>query len=170
MPKTKKRNIVLIIAGVFLFVLCAWRFWPHPFSKVVSADLNSLTEIQMNAVIYTTENGSLKTDIYKAGISSGDENWDEILKVLTSADYRQDFRNPILTVLNGLSVYGETKAVFVQLRWGEKADQTCVVEFLSNKLISVIREDGTAKRLYHPSNHNMLNELAEYIQKNKETK
>ena len=75
-------------------------------------------------------------------------------------------------ILNGISAENTgDKTVTISLTWGNETEKTCLIQFLSDRLISVVSGDEQIKqKFYHPGDQDMLEELAQYVLVNGEKK
>ena len=69
-----------------------WRFWPQSFSKAISVDENSIVGASVHAMINYFDNDSI--DTYRIDDMEQQINTlEEIIEILVTSSYRQDFRN-----------------------------------------------------------------------------
>ena len=170
--RIRGRTLRLLISALLLAVVCLWRFWPHSFSQMVpQAEPKLLNELQASAVFMNTdENGNLKSDSYTAVFSTGDEGWSEILWLLHSANYRKDFRNPFLPLLNGAATgKNDDKTIQITLKWGTEANQCCYLS-LHSKSLYIAYGDRSLERICHATDRALQDKVADYIRKNGEKK
>ena len=171
MNTTRQKRIRLLILIVLLIVLCVWRLWGRSFLRITSINVESLSEIRGLASFVTTENGDLKVSTYDADFFKEDEGWDEILRYLTSANYRQDLRNPFLFFINKISFNRGRRDLTVTLYlWEEEQGQGCEICFVSNNLIYTTpfgsyRSSSRPYQFFHPTDKTIMDKLAEIIQK-----
>ncbi|MBO4839376.1 MAG: hypothetical protein J5493_08430 [Lachnospiraceae bacterium] len=159
----KKRYYLLIIAAI-LIAVCIWRFRPHSFTWVLDADLEQISDIYANAVVCTIREGNLQMDTYTADFSRGDEELSELIRILSSAGYTNDFRNMFLSSPDAAESRGGDKTVCLTVRWDSGTDTPRTLVF-SKGLILVTPADGLRGRLCHPNSSSVLDMLTEYIQK-----
>ena len=171
--KRKKRITWFVrIVAAFLILVCAWRFLPHSFAQILPAETETAQGIRATLIYTSVEQGSLHSDTYEIDLSREEGKWKDLRAILASTKYRPDLRNPLIPFLNGVSAGNDGKTVTLSLSWGAEAEKTCVIMFMSNKLISVSSWDGSNDRflLYHPEDRSILDELTLYIVKNGEKK
>lgn len=160
-----QKRVLLIIAAAVLILLGVWRFWPRSLTRIGNMPETGFSKARANTVIFATENGNLKMDTYVLDISGRPEKQAEMIKILSSVGYRQDLRNLVSWLWNGISVSGSDKTASVFLSWGSDAEESCRIEFLSGGLVAVAPGDGECSFLYHPTDQSVLNEIAGFIQR-----
>ena len=98
-------------------------------------------------------------------LSTQDDDFQEILEILDSSNYRQDFRNLLPWSINSVGSDDANNvlvanAVFV---WGSGENESCFMSFHSERMIAVSSGTESGLKVYHPTNREMLNTLSEYL-------
>ncbi|MBO5371298.1 MAG: hypothetical protein J6A75_01110 [Lachnospiraceae bacterium] len=165
---TKKKKIIICIIAALLILFLGWRMWPHPLDKVISADMDSITSLACNVSISGLEDsGDSYIDSYTLqALSEDDEHFQNIIDILKSTEYRQNFRNllpwSITSVDAGKNYDGRSANVL--LAWGSEDNENCYLSFLDNNTIVISSINGDILQIYHPINRAVLDELVDYIQ------
>lgn len=163
--KILKKNI-LIIAVVALIAGCmGWRLWSHTLADVISVDTNSVSNIACSASIHSVSDGTSRIESYTLDSSSrGEDDFLEIMEILNSTSYRQNFRNLLPWPTTAVAADGATHSATVTLVWGTAADEWCTINFLDNKTICLSLRVKDGFLIYHPTDRMTLDRLVDYIQ------
>lgn len=166
----KKRIGLIAIITIIAIVVCLllWRLWPHTLSSLMSLDEDSVTSFWAQATVRHFEDEQSYSDTYYRIDIAQPENSDleEILEILNTSNYQQDYRNllpgDVDTVHPDKNYDGNT----VQLRyvWGDEPDEYVSIRFLSSSIITVFVGGESGFRIYHPTNHETIYHLVEYLQ------
>ncbi|MBE6885245.1 MAG: hypothetical protein E7487_11695 [Ruminococcaceae bacterium] len=165
----KKRAGFVVIVALTAIVFCflGWRLWPHTFSALTSFDENSVASFWIQAVVRQYEDEQAYNDTYYCiDVEQPQDNkLDEILKILNTSNYQQDYRNllpgDIDTVHPDKNYDGNT--VELCYAWGSEPDEYISVRFLSSSTIAVFIGGESGLHIYHPTNHETLYHLVEYL-------
>ena len=160
---------VVITSVVVLLVICvlAWRFWPHSSSGIIPVDKDEISSFASGLLVQRLENGKPVTESYTF---DNTELWrnasEEILEILATSDYRQDFRNLLPwepDVVEADKNFDGRSALLV-FSVGNQLDDWVQINYMSSTMIVVKLgwEDG--RRIYHPTNEKTLDDLIEYFQ------
>lgn len=158
--------IIIIVVTVLIICLLTWRFWPQSFSGLISIDENSVTSFSASAMVHRLENGQTHTDIYSIAAEQQGNELGDIIEILATSRYQQDFRNllPWSEDSVGADKNYDGRTVVLVFSVGNQKDEWVQIHYLSSSIIavSVGGEDGYS--IYHPTNHKTLDELVEYFQ------
>ena len=86
--------IILIVLAIYFVI---WRFWPNSFSNTISVNENSIDSVSVHAMVnhFGIEQDTI--DTYLIGENEQQINTlEEIIEILATSSYRQDFRNLLL--------------------------------------------------------------------------
>ena len=91
---------------------------------------------------------------------------EEIMEILATSSYRQDFRNLLLWDLDYVDADKnyDGRTVTVSFYMNNQMDKYVQIQFLSSSIIVVSSGGETGFRVYHPTNHQTIDQLSEYIQ------
>ncbi len=164
-----KRRIVAVIVIALVICLLWWRFWPQSFSDVISVDENSIVSYSVAAMVKHLENGQSHTDTYRIETTELKDNVpNEIMEILSSSDYRQDFRNLLpwdLDYVDADKNY-DGRIITVYLYTGNQKDEYIQIQFLSKSIVAVSGGGKSGLRIYHPINREIIDLLTEHLQTN----
>ena len=163
-----KKRIGLIVLAVIVVCTLAWRFWPHSFLEVMPVQEEAVFGFSSGAIIQQMGNGEIYQDHYQLDIHEPqDDRVGEILEILVASNYRQDFRNLLPW---GVSSVGADKnfdgrTVTTLFTLGNEKDDYISIQFMSPTIIAV-SINGEDFRVYHPTNRQVFDDLAAYLQTN----
>ena len=163
-----KKRIISIVFAILVIGTLAWRFWPHSFSEVTPVEKEAVLGFSGGAIIQKMENGQIYQDTYQLDIHEPqDDRVGEILELLTSSDYRQDFRNLLPWDIGsvGADKNFDGRTVTTLFTWGSEKDHYISIQFLSPTVVAV-SIGGEEFRVYHPTNKQVLSDLVAYLQTN----
>ena len=157
----------MIVAAALIIGLLVWRFWPHPLSSVISVEKSAVTSIACSASIGGVENG--EPYIYSftlSGLLPQDDGFEEIMEILDSSSYRQDFRNLLPWSIHSVGSDNTNNVLVadVVLVWGSGENESCFISMHSESMIAVSLRTESGLKVYHPTSREMLDTLAEYLQ------
>ena len=167
---------VVITSVIALIVICllVWRLWPQPFSDLLPTDEDAI--ICFSA--YTREkgeNGSIYDrigyDISCRGHAEGSCNDpSEILDILATFSYQQDFRNLFPVELDTVrpDEHYDGRFASVDFYTGIPECEYFSIDFLTSGIILVFVRGQEEFRVYHPTSQNTFDMLIEYIQTHSE--
>ena len=156
--------LILIALAIYLVI---WRFWPNSFSNTISVNKNSIDSVSVHAMVnhFGIEQDTI--DTYLIGENEQQVNTlEEIIEILATSSYRQDFRNLLLWDLDYVDADKnyDGRTVTVSFFTEKPKDECAQIQFLSSSIIVVSSGDKTGFRVYHPTNHKTIDQLLEYIQ------
>ena len=165
--KKRIRLIIVIIICALAICLIIWRFWPQSFSRAISVDENAIVRVSVHAMVNHFGIGPDTIDTYSIDDLNQPINMlEEIIEILNTSSYRQDFRNLLPWDLD--YVDGEKnqdgRIVTVSFYMEKHKDDYAQIQFLSSSTIVVSSGGETGFRVYHPTNHETIDQLLEYIQ------
>ena len=155
--------VVTIIVAVLIICLLVWRFWPHSSSDMISVNESTVTSFSAYGMFQNFEKGHC--DLYSinspAPLSNESE---EILEILATSKYRQDFRNLLPWGVDGVSSDKNYDGHMVTLSlYFQDKEEYIEFQFLSNSLVVVRTPKRRNMRIYHPTNSETLDKLVEYL-------
>ena len=157
---------LLIIVAAIVICLLTWRFWPQSLPNLISADETSITAFSSTVMVHRIENGQPITDTYSINTEQQSNEPSEILEILEKSSYRQDFRNLLPWDLNYVDADKnyDGRTAMLEFSVGNQKDEWVEIQFLSSSIIAVSVGGESEFRIYHPTNHVILDELVEYFQ------
>ena len=162
----KKRATVIVVA-VLIIGLLVWRFWSHPLSSVICVEKSSVTSIACSVSVFGVENGMPYSNSYTLSeLSPQDNGFEEIMEILASSNYRQDFRNLLPWSVNSIGSDDANGVLFANIvfAWGSGENESCFMSMHSESMMAVSSGTVSGLKVYHPTNREMLDTLAEYLQ------
>lgn len=165
----KKRLLIIITIPIAVLIvgLLIWRFCPQPASSVIPVDEDTITSFSSNIKISCIENGQTVTDMYsinKTEFPCAEPG--EILEILAASSYRQDFRNLLpwkADYIDADKNY-DGRSVLMVFSVGSGKDEWVQIHFLTSTIMVVQIGGEDRLRVYHPTDQETLDELAEYFQ------
>lgn len=156
--------ITLITIGVFFLI---WCLWPHTISDSMNLDEDPVTSFWIQATVRDFESKQSFDDTYYRIDSEQSQNskFDEILEILNTSRYQQDYRNLLPWDVYTVHPDKNHDGTIVQLRyvWGNEADEWGDITFLSSSIMTVFVGGESEFRIYHPTNHETKRKLVEYL-------
>ena len=144
-----------------------WRFWPQSFSNFISVDESEVTGFSVYGIVQGLENGQTFTDAYRVdNVEAQSGDTEEIIKILSASNYRQDLRNLLpwkLDHVDGDKNY-DGRTVAVAFYTGNQKDDCVRIQFLSSSIVAVSAGDEDEFLIYHPTNRQTMDLLMEYLQ------
>lgn len=156
--------VIIIIAAIFITGLLVWRFWSCSSSGLISVDENAVTGFDAYAMLHRFDNGQPGTDTYR--IENEDPQGskpEEILEILATSGYRQDFRNLLPWGIDGADADKNYDGRIVKL-YLYYEDRYIEFTFLSSSVVVVTTSENPNMRIYHPTNRETLDKLVDYLQ------
>ena len=156
--------IILIAFAVYLVI---WRFWPNSFSNTISVNENSIDRVSIHAMVNHFGMGQDTIDTYLIDDLNQPINMlEEIIDILNTSSYRQDFRNLLLWDLDYVDADKnyDGRTVTVSFFTKNPKDECAQIQFLSSSIIVVSSGRKTGFRVYHPTNRKTMDQLLEYVQ------
>ena len=169
----KKRMGLIVIITIIAIIVCSliWRVWPHTFSDLLPFDKASVTSFSAYAMVRHYENEQSYTDTYyrmEDITQPQNSNPEEIFEILGTSRYQQDYRNilpgDVDTVHPDKNFDGNTASL--RFFWGDEPDEFVNISFLSNSIITVFVGGESGFHIYHPTNHETIYNLIEYLKTN----
>lgn len=165
----KKRIGLVVFIALIAIVVCflIWRSWPHTFSELISLDEDSVTSFWTEATVRNFESEqSFDDTFYRIDIEkTQNSTLEKILEILNTSKYQQDYRNLLPWDLDMVEPDQKYDGNVVQLCfvWGNEPDEFGYITFLSSGIITVLVGEETEFRVYHPTNHDTIHNLVEYL-------
>ncbi len=166
--KKRRKLIITIIVAALVIYLPIWRFRPRSLSDLMSVEENSIKIISVTAFVFNINAPGLsQEDRYQLKVSEYQSNMSkEIVDILSSSGYREDFRNlwpwGVRSISADRNYDGRRVSLFFEIE--NEEGKVGLIEYTTSSLISVhgIRKRGFS--IYHPTNSETFNMLIEYIQ------
>ena len=167
----KKRNrlIIMIIICALAIGLIIWRFRSQTFSRALSVDESAIDRVSVSVHAMVNHFGieSDTIDTYSIDDLNQPINMlEEIIDILNTSSYRQDFRNLLLWDLDYVDADKnyDGRTVTVSFFTKNPKDECAQIQFLSSSIIVVSSGRKTGFRVYHPTNRKTMDQLLEYVQ------
>ena len=166
--KRRMKLIITIIIAVLIIYLPIWRFWPKSLCDLMSVEENSIKIISVSAYVFNINApGMSQHDLYQLKDLEQQSNISqEIVDILSSSGYREDFRNlwpwGVKSISADRNYDGRNVSLFFEIE--NQEGKAGYIYYTTNSLISV---HGMRKRgfsVYHPTNRETFDVLVEYIQ------
>ncbi len=166
--KKRMKLIIAIIVAALIIYMPIWRFWPRSLSDLLSVEENSIKIISVSAYVFNINAPGLsQQDHYQLKVSEHQSNISkEIVDILSSSGYREDFRNLWPWGVRSISADRNYDSRRVSLFF-EIENQEGKVGYIYYTTSSLISVHGMRKRgfsVYHPTNRETFDVLVEYIQ------
>lgn len=163
--KISKKKITIAVIMLLIAACVGWRLWSHALADVVSADMNSVSSFTCSASIGSVSDGASMIEGYTLNSSTiGKDGFLEIIKILNSTSYHQDFRNLLPWPVTTVATDGSTRSATINFAWGTAATESCIISFLDDKTISFNLGVNDGFLIYHPTDRTTLNRLVDFIQ------
>ena len=165
--KKRIRMFIMIILIALAVYLVIWRFWPNSFSNTISVNENSIDRVSIHAMVNHFGMGQDTIDTYLIDDLNQPINMlEEIIDILTTSSYRQDFRNLLPWDLDHVDAdkNQDGRIVSVSFYMGNDKDEYAQIQFLSSSIIVVSSGGETGFRVYHPTSPKTIDQLVEYLQ------
>ena len=162
----KKKSVLSIAAALLIITLIGWRLWPRPIDKVISTSPEAVNSMACSATVSGVENGDLFMDTYSIQSEAlADADMEALLNILSSANYRPDFRNLLPWDITSVDSGGtnDGKSANLALVWGNSEAEHCYMMFHSVSVVAVDVGSG-GYLIYHPTERAVLDKLVDYIQ------
>ena len=159
-------TLCLLLLVPMLIFIGAWRLWPQSFADLIPVSENSLTDLSLYGMVQGLEEGQPFTDTYL--ILPGEQvnhTAAEIMEILKSSAYRQDLRNLLPWEIDsvGADKNYDGRTIIITFYTGNQKDDFITVQFLSRSIVALSRGGGSGFQIYHPTNHEIFDQLAEYL-------
>ncbi len=149
--------IIVIVVGVI-----GWRFWPCAATALGVPKAEPVIVLSAYGMISEFENGQTSHVYYRMETQETPQI-QEVLGILNTSHYRQDFRNlwPCGTDSVGSDKNYDSRTVSVDLLMG---DAYFKMQFMSPSIVAVSSSEWSGYRIYHPTNRQTMDALIEYLQ------
>ena len=161
--KNSRKKITVSIVIILIAALLGWRLLPHSFPSVISTQTSRATSLACNVSTSYVSNVSPAIDTYVLQSTSDENDFKEIMKLLNSASYRQDFRNLLPWSITTVGSESNCSAN-IMLVWGDTATESCFISFQSESIVSVAAGTEGDFQIYHPTDRTVLGRLIDYVQ------
>ena len=168
----KKRSVlfsilaIMLVAATILFTLL---LWPCSYSDILGVDQDSVTHISAYAGIDILEDGQTVLQHYRMDSIplSGEGSYEEVLGILNECRFRRNIRN-LLPWIDDEYEYPTTNKDYdgntLRLVYHLGSEQFYVaVDFYSSSLMMISENEFSDFLFYHPTNHETLGKLIEFI-------
>ena len=163
-----RRHVKIGVAGLLALLvlgLALWRLWPHSLARVIPAEESAVTSLACAASISSLgEDGGPRIEQYQLqALTRDDAAFTAVMEILTSCEYRQDFRNLLPWAVTSFhSEGGRSAQVF--LVWGGETVETCHLVFTSDGQVVVSQGSDDGFQVYHAAKDGVLDRLVDYLQ------
>lgn len=167
--KRSKMKYILCLSCILLAALTIWRLYPLSLSDVISTDENTIVSLACTAGIATVDaDGTACIEEYTIqSLSASDTRFREILDLLKTSAYQQDFRNLLpckITEVSSDHRY-DGKTVHIVLTWGSSPSKNGSLYFTGSG-VTISSGNNDELLLFHPTAPDILNTLSDYIRAN----
>ncbi len=160
------KKIVLTLVILQILCTCAWRFWPHSFADILSADTSTISRFSCTVVISGIDaDGVAFIDSYELQASAEDgEKFSSVIGILDQAKYRQSFQNLLPWAQTAVSSDGSSESANISLVWESAEKEPCFLTLLEEGKMVVGTEEGNGFLIYYAADCTMLDRLVNYVQ------
>ncbi len=155
-----KKRIIRISLTIIIIFLITWPLLPVSFSNVMPIDEDTTISFSANAMVNYHE------ETYSINIpESQKDSLEEILEILKTSRYRQDYRNLLpwrIGYVDADKNY-DGHTVHLMFVYGNAKDEYVTIQFMSSSIIAVSTKDTCGFRIYHPTNDKTIYALVEYL-------
>ena len=157
--------IALLLA---LIALILWRIRSLPFYAIAPMQAENIVFLEgtSNELDLSASSADPRTYQLKAG-SMADTNSENILSILEGTSFRPDLRN-LLPHGASAAAFGKNdiaSSVTLKFQYEQEGVGCFWVTFHGENVVSLSVDDTNGFKVYHPSNHAVAKQLAEYIKK-----
>ncbi len=168
MGTISKTTVIVVTIAAIVACLLAWRFWPHSFSAVLS-DTDAFASLSASASEGGNETvGSISMpyiDFYTINSAQASGKMiDELLEILKSTSYTQDFRNLLPWGIDSVENDKSYDGRVVVLSFRTRDNKSVSITALCPNVLTINDGDGT--KVFHPTDSKMFDRLFSYIQEN----
>lgn len=160
------KKVLAGVAALLLLALAVWRLWPRSFASLFLGDSTAVTSLSASCTIGDiNERHSLAFDTYTVNaVSPGEEDFEALLSLLRSSQYRPDLRNLLPWFQESVATDDSTRSVTVSLVWDNQEEGFATLSFHTDRLavLSLATEVGFLR--FHPTDRALADQLAEYLQ------
>jgi hypothetical protein len=163
----KRKTVIIVVVLVIGLLVCGWRFYPYDLSSIISVRKNEITSLACAMSVGGVENVKPYINTYELSeLSPHNDDFEEIMEILDSSDYHQDFRNLLPWSVNSIGSDDSDKirTASVLIVWGNGENECCFLSMTDERKVAVSSGAESGLKLYHPTNREMLNILSEYLQ------
>lgn len=155
--------VITIIIAALIIGLLVWRLWPQSSFGLISVNESTVTSFSAYGMFQDFEKGHC--DLYSINSPEPLSNEpEEILEILATSKYQQDFRNLLPWGVDGVSADKNYDGNMVTLSlYFQDKEEYIEFQFLSNSLVVVRTPKQFNMRIYHPTNSITLDKLVEYL-------
>ncbi len=166
--KKRLKLIITIIVIALIIYIPIWRFLPRSLSDLMSVDENSIKIVSISAQVFNINApGTSHYEQYHLEEMEQQRNMSkEIVDILSTSSYRQDFRNFWSWGLKSISADRnyDGRTVLLAFNIENPKGEVGFIHFLSSSLILVYGEGTVGYHIYHPTNNATISMLIDYIQ------
>lgn len=158
--------IIKIVVAVLIIGLLIWRFWPQSSANLITVDKNAIISFAGIASVSRNENGQPRIDSYQIDNEQQGVEPGAILEIIASTKYQQDFRNLLPWRAESIDADKNYDGRNVSLVFtvGNQQDEWGHIQYMSSSMIIVYTGGEEGYYIYHPIDHEVLDELIEYFQ------
>ena len=165
----KSLKITISAAAALIILALVWRLWPHDLAHVISSGENEISSIACTASFGGVENGKTYIDTYKLqSLSKGSQEFSQVLGVLQSSKYRQNFQNLFPWDITSVDSDGGS-TLLVSLAWGDGYEDSCYLVFHESGQVTVNRGSDSGFKIYQAANSGVFETLANFVRDQDQT-
>lgn len=163
-----KRGLKIAITAVLALLVCSlllWRLWPHSFADVISTDESTIISISCSSTISGVNDSGTPFATHHSLPSSekGTEEFNAVLDIVKSCEYRPDFQNLLPWAITSYS-FGGNKTAIVSLIWGNNPGDNGFLQFGVDGQVVVSVGSNKGFKVYHTTDDSILDTLVSFVQ------
>lgn len=163
-----KRGLKIAVTVVLALLVCTlllWRLWPHSFADVISTDESTIINISCSLTISELNDAGtpFTTHHSMSSLEKGTDEFNAVLDIVKSCEYRQDFQNLLPWAITSYS-FGGSKAAIVSLIWGDDPGDNGFLQFGVDGQVVVSSGSDKGFKVYHTTDEIILDTLVAFVQ------
>lgn len=157
-----KKWVLLVVIAAVLLGVAGWRFWPCSATGLGVPEAGTVTELSLYGMVGRFENGQ-SSHVNYTMYANDTAQIGEILALLNTCRYQQDFRNLWPWGIDSVGSDGnyDSRTVEVGISTG---DTYLSIRFLSPTIVAVSSSRWSGYRIYHPTNRQAMDAVIAYLQ------
>lgn len=164
MKKGVKVALIVVLA-LFVCSFMLWRLWPNSFADVISTDENTIINISCSSTISGLNNAGTPFTTHHStpSLEKGTDEFNAVLDIVKSCEYRQDFQNLLPWAITSYS-FGGSKTAIVSLIWGDDPGDNGFLQFGVDGQVVVSVGSDKGFKVYHTTDDSILDTLVAFVQ------
>lgn len=163
-----KKGVKVAIIVVLALLVCSfmlWRLWPHSFADVISTDESTIINISCSSTISGLNDVGTPFTTHHSlpSLEKGTEEFNAVLDIVKSCEYRPDFQNLLPWAITSYS-FGGNKTAIVSLIWGNNPGDNGFLQFGVDGQVVVSVGSNKGFKVYHTTDDSILDTLAAFVQ------